>query len=790
MLKPRLPPAQIDNPITFFHKYSNSKIRYSDGFLSLYFFILRTIFMISAKAHTRRRIIAIMLIFSIFATYLLFSVFRLSYFMYDYYNDKAYDQVTTSSKLIANRGYIYDSNMNVLAASSTLWRVSVSPRDIRLKSEETGLDYARMISLGLAPILNLDTNEVYKKITNSRVLDVTLKKSVNDNVYSCALNFIQSNKLESLVQFEAKTSRYYPAGTLAAHVLGFTGSDSQGLYGLEYYYDETLRGIDGYYVYAKDANGNQLDTEYSTYIPAEDGHSLVTTIDSFVQAELEAIIENARTTHGAENRVTGIVMNTKTGAVLAMATTSPFNPNSPFELSEFYQGKLDQSGYIAGSDEYKALKNDLMQVMWSNKAVSELYEPGSTFKIITVASAIDCGAVKMSDTFSCNGYHVIGGWRIRCHKAGGHGSGFNLAYGLQMSCNPCMMSVSERMGSSTFYSYVKSFGLLEKTGIDLPSEAKGIFHSEEAIGPTELATSSFGQRFKVTPINLLTAISTVANDGVSVTPYVVERIIDSEGNTVSSHKMNDESSVISPEVARSVTQALIDGVNGDGGAKNAGVIGYDIAAKTGTSQKFDILDANGNSYLRIGSTVAYSCDSDMGIAAIIIVDEPTSQVKYGSVVAAPYISKLMESVLPYLEFKRNSTEMNIAAENYTGIKVDDAKKKLESVGIEYEIIGDGKIVYRQTPEAGQIFTFPLSKVILYTEEDCDAYSKVPEIRGLTLENAIKLLISSGLNINIRGNGAISPDSNDLIIEQSIPPAELVPRGTVIEIRAITTEYED
>lgn len=746
--------------------------------------------MISVKAITKRRILAIMTAFAIFAIYLLLTVFRLSYFLYAYYSDKTYDQVTTSSTLGANRGFIYDSNMRVLAASSTLWRVFTSPRDIKVASAEDNIDYAGLIAFGLAPILSLDSNELLGKITNPKVLDVTIKRSVNDDIYLRALNYIKENNLERLVHFEARTSRFYPSGTLASHVIGFTGSDNQGLYGLEYYYDEILSGSDGYYLYAKDANGNTLDSDYSTYFPAEDGHGLITTIDSYIQQNLEALIENARVNHGAENRVTGIVMNVKTGAILAMATTSPFDPNSPFELSDFYSAKLESSGYIHGSDEYKAYKTALMQVMWSNKAVSELYEPGSTFKIITVASAINSGAVKMSDTFSCKGYHEIGGWRIRCHKSGGHGSGFDLAYGLQMSCNPCMMTVSERLGSNEFYNYVKKFGILDKTGIDLPSEAKGIFHKEDAIGPTELATASFGQRFKVTPINLLCAISAVANDGVPVTPYVVDTIIDSNGKIISTHTNENKDPIISAEVAQSVTKALIDGVNGNGGAKNAGVTGYDIAAKTGTSQKFDILDSNGNSYLRIGSTVAYSCNSETGIAAIIVVDEPSSQIKYGSVVAAPYISSLMERILPYLEFKKNSEEINISVDNYVGLSVEQATGMLKTSGVSYEIVGDGKYVLDQTPTSDTVFTYPLSRVILYTEKGKEDYATVPSVQGLKLEDAIKEIITAGLNISIMGNGATSPNSNDIVTEQSIPPGEAVKRGTVLNIRAIITDYED
>ena len=742
------------------------------------------------KKTTRRRITAIMLIFVLFASYLLFNIFRLDYLKYDYYRDKTYDQVTTSSALTAERGKIYDANMNILAESNTVWRIFVSTRDIKNASKSHGVDYAKIIAEGVAPILSLNEEDLYNKIKNSSVLDVTIKRSASEKEYKAIIDFIRATGLESLVFIEAKTSRSYPEGTLAAHVLGFTGSDNQGLYGLEYYYDDILSGEDGYYVYAKDANGMALDTEYSDYFPAVDGYSIVTTIDSYVQSELEAVIELARVNHGAQNRVCGIVMDSSTGAILGMATTSPFDPNYPFTLDEQSKQKLNNSGLVVGTNEYNAYKNQLMQIMWSNKAVSETYEPGSTFKIVTVSAALDLGVANVNSTFSCKGYYQIGGWRIRCHKTTGHGSGFNLAYGLQMSCNPCMMVLSQKIGATNFYKYVEKFGYFEKSGIDLPSEASTIFHKEENIGSTELATASFGQRFKVSIINHLTAISAVANGGKLVTPYVVDKIIDSDGKIISEHEVEVKRTVISEEVAETVSKILIDGVSGDGGAKNAGVSGYDIAAKTGTSQKFDILDENGNSYLRIGSTVAYAINGSSGISMIIVVDEPTSNVKYGSVVAAPYISMLMEKLLPYFEYRSSAEEVNITVDNYVGMNVSTAKEKLKAARLDYEIVGDGDVVIAQTPSGGDNITVALSKIILYTSKDDTDTVTVPNLVGMKTVDAIKEAINAGLSIRLSGVGATSPSAEAPIYEQSLPPGSVTRRGSVIVIRAMVDDYED
>ena len=665
-----------------------------------------------SKSKTKRRATVVLTAFTLFAAYLVYSIFNLDFFMHEYYKQKTYDQITTSSPLLAKRGNIYDANMNLLATSSTVYRIFVSTKDIKSAKKEDGVDYARIIADGIAPIISKDPDTLYNKITKATVLDVTLKKSASEEEYKALLEFIKGSSLERLVFTEAQTSRYYPSGTLAAHVLGFVGSDGQGLYGLEYQYDDILRGKDGYYLYAKDAGGNALDTEYSEYTPAEDGSSIVTTIDSYVQSELEAILETVRVNHGVGNRVTGVVMDTTTGAILGMATSSPFDPNSPFELDAVSEEKLLASGYAEDSEEYKQYKVELLQTMWSNKAVSETYEPGSTFKIVTVSAALDSGVATPHDTFSCPGYREVGGFRIRCHKTTGHGSGFTLAYGLQMSCNPCMISLAERVGSNAFYRYVEKFGYLEKTGIDLPSEARTIFHKEENIGATELATASFGQRFKVSVINQLTAISSVANGGKLLTPYVVERIIDADGNTVMQHETEIRRQVISEEVAKTVSDILIEGVNEDGGAKNAAVLGYDIAAKTGTSQKFDVLDENGNSYLRIGSTVAYSVDGEKGISAIIVVDEPSSTVKYGSVVAAPYISALFEKILPYYEYKSSLPSVEITVNDYVGKTLEEATAELKKAGIEYEVVGSGDTVLRQSPSGGDRITLPLSKIIL------------------------------------------------------------------------------
>ena len=740
------------------------------------------------KSKTRRRSSVILVSFLLASIFLMFNVFRLDFFLYKYYKEKAFDQITTTSSLRAERGNIYDANMTLLATTKTSWRIFVSTKEISKRSKRDGIDYAETISHGLSNLLGLDKDTTYKKIKNTSLLDVTILKAASEEEYNAVISFTKDNGLENLILTEAQSSRYYPNQTLAAHVLGFTGSDNQGLYGLEYSYNSTLAGRDGYYTYAKDAAGHAMPGDYSGYSPAVNGYSIVTTIDSFVQQQLESQLETIRINHAVQNRVTGIVMDTSTGAILAMATSSPFNPNSPFELDAQSQEKLNSSGYIQDSDEYKAYKNELMQVMWSNKAVSETYEPGSTFKIVTVSAALDLGVANVTDTFSCNGYHVVGGWRIKCHKTTGHGSGFSLAYGLQMSCNPTMMMLAERIGADNFYSYIEKFGYFEKTGIDLPSEAGTIFHKQENIGSTELATASFGQRFKVSIISQLRAIAAIANGGSLIEPYLVDKIIDQNGNIISKHQTVVKRQVVSENVASVVSDILEKGVSGDGGAKNAYVDGYLVAAKTGTSQKFDVLDENGNSYLRISSTVAYAPSNEHGIALIIVADEPQSQVKYGSVVVAPYISDLLELILPYLDFNSSKKSDEYTIKNYIGMDLTSATDSLKNQGLDYVIIGNGDTIVDQVPKA-DVTVLPSSTIYLYTERRDEEYTVVPSVVGMSIKDANILLAQSGLNVRIIGG--LSPGATSLTVtSQNLPYGAKVAKGSVITLTVLGTDFED
>ena len=352
-----------------------------------------------------------------------------------------------------------------------------------------------------------------------------------------------------------------------------------------------------------------------------------------------------------------------------------------------------------------------------------------------------------------------------------------------------MMMLAERIGASNFYSYVEKFGYFEKTGIDLPSEAGTIFHKPENIGSTELATASFGQRFKVSIINQLTAIAAVANNGYLVQPYVVDKIVDKNGNVISKHQPIVKRQVISSEVAKTVSDVLEKGVSGDGGAKNAYVDGYMVAAKTGTSQKFDVLDENGNSYLRIGSTVAYAPSDGRGIAVIIVVDEPQSQVKYGSVVAAPYISNLLKVTLPYLEFNSALEKNEYTLENYVGADIKSVIENLKDNSISYVLIGNGERVINQIPTAGVTVTKSASTVYLYTERRDEEYVIMPSVAGMNIKDANIMLTNLGLNIRIDG-GMSNKCTTLTVISQSIPLGAKIKKGEIVTLTVLGTDFED
>ncbi len=733
------------------------------------------------KHRLRARYTVLLCFFMLCFAILCVRLIVLTVLKHDEYAEKARDNIQSETPLAAKRGVIYDRNMNVLAVSITTWRVYISPRDIKDDAE------AERLARGVSDILGLDYETVLSGAKNNATRDRTLKKKATEDEKDRIIAFALENGLSHCLHTEAGSERYYPYGSLAAHVIGFMGVDN-GLLGIEAYYDSYLKGTDGSYITSKNASGETLPDEYEGYTPAIDGCSIVTTLDVNIQAMLEAQLEATYIDSKAQNRVTGVVLEPNTGEVLAMATYPSFDLNDPYTLDSESLKKLAESGVSKGDEGYRAAYNEALYKMWNNKAVSTLYEPGSTFKIVTTSVALELGVSQVSEMFHCGGALKVEGYGspIKCHKRQGHGS-LNFAEALQKSCNPTMMKLAARIGNQRFMDYFIAFGYTGKTGIDLPGEALGIFHSREGFNTVELAVYSFGQTFKTTAIQQITAVSAVANGGSVVTPYVVARITESGGQIVYSKTVTEKARILDEEVCATVSEILEGGVSGDGGAKNAGVAGYKIAAKTGTSQIRDIKDAN----LYVGSCVAYAPSDAPALAVIIVVDQPQSNIYYGSTVAAPYVSGFLAGALPYMGYEPEFTpeeeaKRSVTVGDYTELELKEAQSLISKLGIKAEVIGNGDTVFMQIPEAGSSITKDSGRVILYTGGASDTPIKVPDLKGKNADEAVNKLVALGLNVNIVGVSDYSRGVGASVTAQSNVGDTLSP-GSVI---TLTLRYLD
>ncbi len=706
------------------------------------------------SARTLKRSSAMAIFLLLVFLFLACRIFAIQVFDFDRYQKKVLDQLTTESPVRAERGGILDAAGRVLAANRTVYRISLFPNVITA----SGTDTEKLVSGLCAAVEGLEPEKVRKHLSHKTDLERTVVRSTDRATADKVLSFIAENDYYEMLAVEAVSERYYPYGSLASHVLGFTGSDGQGLYGLELQYDKMLAGQNGAYITARDSTGNRLPNEYESFVRAEDGYTMHTTIDAFIQATLEEQLKATLTESAAANRVCGIVMNVKTGAILAMATAPSFDLNHPFELNAECAAALAASGLAEGSEEYLAKKAQLLLETWSNKAATEIYMPGSTFKALTCSAVLEEKAViDLDERFFCSGALQVADRTIHCHKKGGHGS-LTFREGLQNSCNPVMMTVAARLGCDTFYQYVEAFGLLEKTGIDLPGEGNSIFHAKSNFKELDLATASFGQNFKVSVLQMITAISSIANGGELLTPYLVESMSDEKGNTVYSHEKNVRRQVISAETAKTICEILAGGVAGNGGAKNAYVPGYRIAAKTGTSEKI-----GDNANARIGSCVGFAPADDPEVAVIIVVDEPTDGSRYGSVVAAPYVANVFRSVLPYLGVEPVYTEEELAnlektVPNCVGWSRERAEQFLTAAGFEVAFSGEGSVVTAQTPESGSVLTPAHAKVVLTLGNTDLTMVPVPDLIGKSAEEAARILLLQGFNVEIVGARSLSEAS--------------------------------
>ncbi|MGN0115388.1 MAG: penicillin-binding transpeptidase domain-containing protein, partial [Acutalibacteraceae bacterium] len=674
-------------------------------------------------------------------------------------NQQLRDVVTT-----AGRGNIYDCNKNVLAKSSTVWKVFVTPSSIEKDERD-------LIAKGLSELLGVEYDTVYEKVCKTSSYYETVGKPVDIGTATKVREFIKENEVGSVVGLEESSKRYYPNNNLASTVIGFVGTDNQGLGGLEYYYDKELTGTKGRIISAKNAKGSDLPFSYEKVVEAKEGNSLVLTIDEYIQHIVEKYLLQAINENKVANRGSCIVMNVNTGEILAMATMPDYDLNNPFTIAN--EEKAKEIASLTGDERSKAI-SEAQQAQWRNKCISDAYEPGSVFKIITGSSALEEGTLKTTDTFYCPGYITVADRKIRCHKTEGHGSQ-SLANAFQNSCNPAFISIGQKLGLRNFVNYRTAYGLDKITGIDLPGETGSILHSYESMGPVELASESFGQSFKITPIQLITAISAAVNGGYLNKPHVVKQILDSDGNVVKNYGTTQVRQVISNETSKQICQYL-ESVVSEGTGHNAYVAGYRVGGKTGTSEK---LDSGTNK--KIASFCGIAPSDSPEVAILMLLDEPNVAYPFGGTCCAPAVGKMMSEILPYLSVSPEYTEeeakeLESTTPNVTGKSLKDAKSAISDAELKYTVIGEGDTVIKQMPSANS--TIPNGgTVVLYTDDsEQKKTAVVPDFNGMTISQANEAAENAGINIIISGS-----KNNATAYDQSVEKGKEVERGTVVTV---------
>ena len=701
-------------------------------------------------------------------------LFKLQVVDYAFYQEKAINQQTKDKTIYPARGTIFDRNMKPLAISASTEFVTIEA--VKIDNDQQG----ELIAKELSRILNLDYDSVLKKVQTKATYAV-LKRGVEKDVADQVRKFISDNKIDS-VFLNADSTRYYPYGNFLSNVLGFVGSDEQGLYGLEVQYEKELTGKPGRVVTAVNAKGDAMAFDYEMYYEAEDGNSLVLSIDQVLQHYLEKNLEVAVLDNKVQNRAVGIVMDVKTGGILAMATKPDFNPNDPFTIADNAVAQTINS--ITDKDQKKAAQQKALNDQWLNKAITDTYSPGSTFKLLTASMALEEKTSSLNSTYYCPGFKMIGNRRISCWKVGGHGSE-TFAEALQDSCNVSFMDIGGNVGIPNFTKYYNAFGLREKAGIDLPGEAVGSFWSK--MSETDLAVASFGQNFTITPLQMITAVSAIANGGTLYQPYVVSEIVDPQGNIVQKKEPQAKRQVISTDTSK-ILRELAESVVTVGTGKNAYTAGYRVAGKTATSEKTEKKTQTGQEYY-ISSFIAFAPADDPQIAVLIMLDEPNVYPYTGGITVAPVIRRFMEEALPYLNVEPVYTEQELEQKevtipDLTGLTLDQAKSTLSSLGVQYETNGGGDKVTDQMPAPGAIVS-KSTKVILYMGgAKPKKMITVPDLRGMSVDKVKQTLNNIGLYM--KTEGILSAEGGQIAaVKQSIAFGEQVEIGTVL-----TVEFSD
>ena len=736
---------------------------------------------------------------------LIFQLFRLQILRHDELESAALQQQLRRTSIPASRGTIYDRTGRVLAMSATTYTVYLSPAEIAMNGED-----AERIASGLSEILGADREKILSMTADRRSWYKTVKRQIEESEAEAVRAFKNEYDLQG-VKLEPDTKRYYPYATLASHVIGFVGADNTGLAGLEFTQNEWLTGTNGSILRLKNSAGTDMIlTSYEDYVDAQNGLDLHLTIDTTVQYYLEKQLSQAVQDYDIKNGAAGIIMDPDTGAILAMASLGNFDLNHYQRVSADIQSEIDEA---ADPETASQLLRDAQLAQWRNKAISDTYEPGSTFKILTLAMALEEGIAKPSDSFYCGGSMTVQGRGkpLKCWKTVGHGSQ-TLTQAAQHSCNVAFATLGLRIGEETFYRYCEDFGffryggdpdvsLTGKTGISLPGESGSIWWSKNVFCNSEnlsqLAAASFGQTFNITPLQLITAVSACCNGGRLMKPYIVDSVTDDTGALVSKSEPEMLRQVISEETSAQVNaileQVVCDTKQGTG--KNAYVAGYHIAGKTGTSEKV-AQDAAGGSKEYIVSFIGYAPADDPEVVCLILMDTPSNETGIyisGGQMAAPVVGRVLGEVLPYLGVQPRYSEaeekyIDRAVPSLTGKTPEDAVKLLREAGLSAKIEGTGGIVTGQLPGRGTVVASGTT-VILYTGEIAEPEEEtVPELTGLTYAEARNALFARGLFL--RSDSTILADSDTVrVVFQSVPAGEAVRGGSVIEVSIVNDDND-
>lgn len=687
----------------------------------------------------------------------------------NYLKELAYNQQSINQIISPKRGTIYDSHGQILATSASVDTITINPekiKDSKVSSNTQALK--EKVAKAFSDIFGLDYDETLKKVTSTSNVETIVKKVEQDKVDELKA-WMKENKISTGINIDEDTKRYYPHNSVLAQVLGSCGSDNQGLSGIEYEWKDVLSGTPGKIVSSKSASQEEIPNTEETYIAAENGSDLTLTVDLNIQKIVEKYLKQAVDENNVENGGTCIVMDPKTGDILAMATYPSYDLNNPFTPNEYVAKTYDS---LSSEDKANAIYK-----MWSNKAVSELYEPGSVFKLITAATALEENITDtdVTNDFKCNGYEMVGTTRINCWKTDGTHGSQDLRHALMNSCNPALIQLGARIGTTTLYKYYRAFGFFDTTGVDLPGEPNSIFKEESTVLPVERATYSFGQRFSITPLQMITAISAIANDGILMKPRIVKSITNTDTGAVTSIDPEEVRQVISTETAEKV-KSMMQSVVEYGTGKRGGVTGYTVGGKTGTSEPMpgrEDLDGY------VATYVAISPVEDTQVVLLLNLYKPPKSNHQGGTLAGPVVSQMLTEILPLLgipsDADSSDDENLITVPEVRNKTIAEAEKILKNAGFTTKITTsndkNSTVVTEQVPKPGA--TLSKDSIIMLYDQDTRTSATVPDLTGKSKYQATTELKNANLNISIEGTGTV--------VSQDPPKGSNVDAGTVVKV---------